>query len=383
MTRKLLPAILALILCFSLVVTVSADAKAVDFIVDDLGYLSSSELDQLNDLAYSIYEQTGVGIFFVYAQTEDVETYDISTVTGGMTDYVIMLENETHWYMHLGGVGAIFDFETKETLRDVYDGPDTYLEGVELFLLAAAEYFPALPATTAPIIWAENERFVYDEADLLTDSEEIALEQKLMDISHLHNAQLVVYTIPSLAGGNVDAYSDILYDASGFGYGEHHDGAMLLVCMNPRQYIILSHGYPGEAIGPEQIDNICTFMDQDLPNGYYVSAFTMFADLCEEYLADYVAGYPFNVGENLAISLMIGLVVGLIVAFVLKGQLKSVYKQYQANVYMRPDSLHVDVAHDIFLYRHVTRTKKPKESSGSSRSYSSGGSTRSKGGGSF
>ena len=381
MTRKLLSAILALILCFSLAATVSADANEIDFIIDDFDYLSSSEQNQLNDLAYSLYEQTGVGMFFVYAQTDDVETYDVSPITNGMTDYVVMLENETHWYMHLGGAGERIELADEEALRDAYDGPDTYAEGVEDFLYAAAEYFPALPAATVPIVWDENERFVYDEADLLTESEETALEQKLMDISHSYNTQLVVYTASTTTGGDIDSFADFLYDSMGFGYGELKEGVMLLICMDLREYQILSNGQAGIAIGTDEIDVLCDFMNTYLPEGHYTSAFHAFADQCAVYLDGYQNGYAFNFKQNLAISLVIGILVGLIVVFILKAQLKSVHQQSYANEYVRSGSMQININEDIFLYRHVTRTKKPKETSSSSSH--SGGSARSRGGGSF
>ena len=77
------------------------------------------------------------------------------------------------------------------------------------------------------------------------------------------------------------------------------------------------------------------------------------------------------------IALGIGIVAGVVVAMVLKGQLKSVRKQNQANVYVKPGSMKLTASNDFFLYRTVDRRKKESSSSGSS------GSSRSVGGGSF
>ena len=381
MTRKIISVLLALMICLSL--AVSASAEAIDFVIDDFGYLTDGERDSLNELASSIYEETGVGIFFAYVQTDSLEDYDISTIVNGITDYVIMMENETHWYMHLGGRGEIIDLDAEDTLRAIYDETETYAEGVMAFMKAAAEYFPAIEEETEPQeehLDAE-EYFVYDDADLLTDDQEAALEQKLMELSHTYNAQLVVCTLASMDGGDIDEFIDYLYDTMGFGYGETKDGALLLISMDPREYRILSNGYAGVAIGPDQIDTLCDFMDTYLPNGQYVAAFNSFADQCGEMLEYYQNGSPFQVGKNLTISLVIGIAVGLIVAFILKGQLKSVRKQDSAHVYVRQDSMQVNVDRDIFLYRHVSRIRKPEENSSSSSR--SGGSARSKGGGSF
>ena len=248
---------------------------------------------------------------------------------------------------------------------------------------AAVLYFPELTAAaeTTEAAMPENEQFLYDEADLLTDSEEVTLVEKLKDVSRACNAQLVVVTIASMDGGDIDSYVDYLYDSMGFGYGENHDGVLLLVCMDPREYRILSNGYAGTAIGPDQIDTLCDFMEIYLPNGHYTSAFHSFADQSGEFLEYYLMGSPFKVGKSLAISLIIGIIAGLIVAFILKGQLKSVRKQDQAYGYVKPGSMTVNLQYDIFLYRTVTRTKKQKRVE--STSSGSGDTARSKGGGSF
>ena len=383
MTKRMICTILALVLCFSLVISVSAEEKETAFVVDELGYLTDDGIAALNNLGSVYYDMTGVGIFFVYTKAESLEDYDVKAILNGITDYVIMMENETSWYVHVGGKGEIIDVEAEDALRAAYDADETYIGGIGAYMDAAVLYFPELTAaaetTEAPV--PENEQFLYDEADLLTDSEEVTLVEKLKDVSRACNAQLVVVTIASMDGGDIDSYVDYLYDSMGFGYGENHDGVLLLVCMDPREYRILSNGYAGTAIGPDQIDTLCDFMETYLPNGHYTSAFHSFADQSGEFLEYYLMGSPFKVGKSLAISLIIGIIAGLIVAFILKGQLKSVRKQNQAHRYVKPDSMTVNIQYDIFLYRTVTRTKKQKRVE--STSSGSGDTARSKGGGSF
>ena len=384
MTRKMISAILALVLCFSLALSVSAEERNINFVYDELGYLTPEESTALSDFAWEIYEQTGVGIFFSYLATEDIDTIDTRFFVKGITNYVLMVENETHWYMHLGGQGEVIDYEAEDELRAIYNATSTYVEGVMAFMEAAAEYFPPIAATTdatEEITYDADEYFLYDDADLLTDSEETALTEKLKEASHAYDAHIVVATISSMDGGDIDSFLDYLYDSMGFGYGEDHDGVLLLVCMDPREYRILSNGYAGVAIGPDQIDTLCDVVEFYLTEGNYATAFTLFANECEDYLAYYQAGSPFNAGKSFVISLVIGIIAGLIVAFVLKGQLKSVRKQDSARVYVKKGSMRLTYSRDIFLYRNVERTKKQERVE--STSSGSGGSTRSKGGGSF
>ena len=378
MTRKIISAFLALILCVSLAVSVSAEAKAIDFVIDELGCLTDEERSSFNELASSIYEQTGVGIFFTYLQTESVLDYDVDSIVNGIADYVIMLEKETHWCLYTGGRGDIIDKAAEEELRAIYDATPTYAEGVPAFLEAAAEYFPEKSTVTEEIAYDAEERFLYDDADLLTEEQEAALVQKLEDVSHAHNTQLVIATLPALNNGNIDDFVEYLYDSMDFGYGETKDGVLLLVCMDPREYRILSNGFAGEAITSGDIDAIGEAFKSDLRGGNYADAFDAFADKCEYYLDGHINGFPFNTGKNLLICLGIGLVVALIVTGIWKGQLKSVRKQSAANAYVKAGTMQITQSGDFFMYRNVTKTQKQ-----SSSSSGSSGSSRSIGGGSF
>ena len=378
MTRKILCAFLALMLCFSMAVAASAESPEVDFVIDEFGYLVPEEAEQMNELARSIYENTGVGIFFVYTTEEKLSDYDIPGLTGGMENYFVMLENETSWYTFKGGLGETIDEDKEYELRNVYDVAETYVGGVEDFLRAAGDCFPQIQETPQLIAPKPEERLLYDEADLLTDSEEAALMGKLAAVSTGYEAQIVVVTIASMDGGNIDTYVDYVYDSMGFGYGENYDGVLLLVCLDPREYRILSNGFAGVAIDPDDISKISDEIVENLSGGDYAGAFDEFVDECAYYLDGHINGFPFNAGKSLAISLIVGVVIGLIVAFVLKGQLKSVHSQSRAQEYVKNGSMHVNLSNDMFLYRTVTRTQKQ-----SSSSSGSGGTARSKGGGSF
>ena len=377
MKKKIMSIILTIVLCFSFAISASAESNAIDFVIDEFDNLATEELNELNGLALYIYQQTGVGIFFVYTVTDPLEDYDFAGLTGGMEDYVVMIENDTSWLVCKGGMGEEIDSAAEDALRAVYDAEETYVSGVREFLNAAALYFPYIADTPEGDILMVEEYLVFDNADLLSDEEELALTEKLSGISITYNAQIVVCTINSIDGGDIDEFLEYIYDYMEFGYGENRDGVLLLVCMDPREYRILSNGFAGVAIDSGDIDSIGDAIVSDLSDGDYAAAFDEFAEQCDYYLDGYINGFPFNFGKNLLICLIIGIVAGVVVAFVLKGQLKTVRKQNQANVYVKPGSMQVTVRNDFFLYREVSKTK--KESSSSSGS----GSSRSTGGGSF
>ena len=86
---------------------------------------------------------------------------------------------------------------------------------------------------------------------------------------------------------------------------------------------------------------------------------------------------------NLAICFVIGLVIAAIATAIMKGQLKSVRSQAGASSYVKSGSLNVTHRQDLFLYRDVKRTAKPKDSGGSSTHTSSSGRSHGGGGGKF
>ena len=148
MTKRMICTVLALVLCFGLAMPVFAADKDTSFVIDEVGYLTEDEVAALNNLGAAYYDMTGVGTFFVYTKAESLEDYDVEAILNGITDYVIMMENETSWYVHVGGKGEIIDVAAEDVLRAAYDADDTYVGGVGAYMDAAALYFPPLPAAT-------------------------------------------------------------------------------------------------------------------------------------------------------------------------------------------------------------------------------------------
>ena len=141
MKKRILSLFLALVLCIGLTISASA-VSGIEYVIDEVGYLSTDEVASLNRVAASLYDAHGVGIFFIYTTEEYLQEYDVSPLVGGLTDYVVMMENDTNWFVHYGGLGEQIDLATEETLRAVYDSASTYVGGVNDFLNATAELFP-------------------------------------------------------------------------------------------------------------------------------------------------------------------------------------------------------------------------------------------------
>lgn len=225
-----------------------------------------------------------------------------------------------------------------------------------------------------------------DQADILTDSEETALLEKLDDVSEKHQFDLAVITLDSLDGEDLEDTVNLLYETY-YGYGDTEDGMLFLLVMDTRDWTVSKNGFGLTAFTNAGFDYIFGKIKSDLGNDNYADAFTAYVDLCDDFLVQAKAGNPytadnlpkdpFNTGMNLVICVGIGFVIALIVTGSMKGQLKSVRSKSEASDYTKKGSLMITESRDFFLYRTVDRTEKKQDDDSDS---SSGGSSRNQSG---
>ena len=237
--------------------------------------------------------------------------------------------------------------------------------------------------------FAEAMPRLVDQADLLTDAQEASLLSKLDSISNRQGMDVVVVTADTLDGKSPMAYADDFYDYNGYA----EDGILLLVSMEDSDWWISTAGYGITAFTDAGIEYLGNRFVPSLSDGDYASAFEIYADHCDEFITQAKNGDPYDTHNlpkepfdfllNLAVSFVIGLVIAAIATAVMKGKLKSVRAQAGASGYVKTGSMNVTHRQDLFLYRDVNRTAKPKDSSGSSTHTSSSGRSHGGGGGKF
>lgn len=233
--------------------------------------------------------------------------------------------------------------------------------------------FALLPAAAA------GNAYFIDGADLLSENDENQLASKLARLSEELGYDLVVLTTADRGDISVMDYADDYYDANGY----RENGVILVIDMSDRSWHIGTSGEAIDKIGSAWSD-IGDSILPALSRGDYASAFSAFADKCEDYIT-YTPKFPF--GKALLISALVGLVIALIITGGWKSQLTSVAAQYGAASYVRDKSFQLSDSRDIFLYRTVTKTPIPQETRSSGPSsgthVSSSGHTHGGGGGHF
>lgn len=231
---------------------------------------------------------------------------------------------------------------------------------------------------------ADDKERIVDGAGLLSESEAAELSEKLDEISERQKLDVVIVTLESLEGADVVAYADDYFDYNGYGFGEGKDGILFLISMEERDWCISTSGYGITAFTDAGQEYLSEKFLPYLSDGAYADAFGIFAEWCDDYITQARAGTPYDV-DNIPVepfsplgALIIAVVAGFVVSFIVTGimrlSLHSVFSQTAADSYMKKDSLRLTKNYDLFLYKNVTRTEKPKETS-TSTAGSSGGST--------
>ena len=223
--------------------------------------------------------------------------------------------------------------------------------------------------------------YVNDYADLLSDSEELELNKKLLAFKNRYGIDAVIVTTNSTNGMNIRDYADDFYDYNGYG----KDGILIVLDMYNREWWFSTKGKGIDYFTDYGLDQIIEDMYDDLRSGNYYGAFSTYAKDVEQFTESAINGNTIDYQPeeirfgltNIAVSALIGLFVSLVTMLVLKGQLKSVSRQRLAHNYIVGNSFMLTGASDLFVNRHVTRSRRPEpnRSSGGGGGYSGGSST--------
>ena len=265
-----------------------------------------------------------------------------------------------------------------------------------LSIITVALLIVTMGLHVAPV-HAESEKETYrmqDLAHLLTQEQVSSLQDRINALVDKYGMDLIIITEENMADyGYTDivAFADDIYDEMEYGIGDDYSGMEFVIVMQEREWAISTCGKGIPAYTDATQDYIMSKVKPYLSSGDYYTAFSTLVDYAEQVMASYKEGTPYappkdpyNPGSGVIMFIIVGLVVSLIYTAHLKKQLKSVAFAPDANNYVDPNSLNINLSKDTFLYASVTKRAKPKSSSsGSSTHTSSSGRTHGGSHGSF
>src|SRR5690242_21298675 len=110
---------------------------------------------------------------------------------------------------------------------------------------------PALAAPTFPPLTGR----VVDDAHILSEGTKTQLTQKLEDLENRTSRQLVVVTLPSLQGYEIEDYGYQLGRAWGIGQKKLNNGVLFLIAPNERK-VRIEVGYGLEPILTDALSSV-------------------------------------------------------------------------------------------------------------------------------
>lgn len=213
-----------------------------------------------------------------------------------------------------------------------------------------------------------------DEADLLDDSREEMILDRLNRVSKELNFDIVIYTNNSLGYKTATEFADDYFDYNSFGMGPNRDGVLLIISMDERDYAISTSGYGITAFTDYGIKKLEDELVDYLAAGDYFSAFDYFIDTSEFYVSEAKAGRVIDRGsrkiglDEYGIMALVSLVGAAAISFgyvkILESTHISKKRKYNANTY-KNGVVNIIPTRDMFLNRNITRVRRPRESSNS------------------
>ena len=277
-----------------------------------------------------------------------------------------------------------------------------------LCLLCAVFLVSICPAVFA----AESLPMIVDQADLLTDTEEAALESKAQSLRSEYAMDVIILTVDSLNGIRAQDYADAYYDENGYGYGDENNGILFLLAMQEREWYISTCGEAIYAFTDYGIQELAEGAFSYLLDDNYADVFDAYLSNIPEYFQAYDQGEPIDgyadysgdyyhgdqdeivyYEEEFEPSIFLSFVVGVIVAGIsllfMRLSMNTKRQKHNASDYMKAESFRLTKKQDLFLYSKVSKVRRQQNNTssnnggGSSVHRSSGGRRHGGGGGKF
>ena len=212
--------------------------------------------------------------------------------------------------------------------------------------------------------------YVQDDASLLSDDEEEALEEMCAGICREYRTEAYIITTPDFGGGDIKNWQRQIFTECGLGKDSAGSGVMLAVSMAERDWGLVGFGAAQEAFSTYGRELIAERILDDLSDGDYYDAFSQYLSMAEDYLKANEAGKPYTedhpYGQGgripviIGVSFLLSFVVSLSIVLSWKKGMNTRVPRDGAMEYMKAGSFRLYRQTDRFLYHTVRRTKRPE-----------------------
>ena len=207
--------------------------------------------------------------------------------------------------------------------------------------------------------YAAPTQYVYDYADLLTDSEKASLENLAASLSAERGIAFIILTTNGTDGKYIEEYMGDFVDNNAVGYeADSGSTAIIALDMIDRDVYLAGFGKAETFLDDERLEKIRNKVTPALSEGNYEYAFEQFMEQ-----AHYYSGYEpgFN-PDNLLYKFWFQLLVSVGVAAIVVGIMvanRGGRVTVGNNTYIDSDNSGVTNARDTYITTHITKVKKP------------------------
>ena len=224
----------------------------------------------------------------------------------------------------------------------------------------------------------EDDLFVYDTVDMLTEEERLDLELLADEISWRYNCAVYIVVLSDYEDYGSDPYDAAanIYNQKDLGIGEAGDGVLLMLSTWDRDYALyIRDGYAQSMVGKYARSLLEEAFLDDFAEDDYHGGFSDYLHTCGEFFESAQQGHPVKkpLTQVLPMALGIGVAVALVVCLVLKGKMKSVRQGTSADTYVSAEGLNLTEQSDRYTHTTKTSRKISKDSDSGSSDHSGGG----------
>ena len=242
---------------------------------------------------------------------------------------------------------------------------------------------------------AHASAYVFDTAQLLTDSERASLDAMCAEAGTDYGCGVYIVTIDDYTlhynADSIEEFAESVFLDLNLGAGDDQNGILLALSMAGRDYDLCAHGEIGNRAFTDYGKGVLAerwFLDEFGQDNWY-AGFSRYLDGCTEFLRLDAQGTPFdratdperlediNVLKWLTVTI-VPLLTALIVCLIMKGKMKTARKQTQADAYIPRDGVRITRRDDVYLTTTQTRVAVESQKSGGT-SVNSGGFSHSSG----
>lgn len=387
--KRFIALFFALLLCITPVIGASASEISetdinIAYISDELDLLSPEGEISLADMILDIKDLYGcdVGVYTVdisdvsFSDMYVFEYADSHYINSGFSNDGILLmiySNGEELGSYIKTSGEVATVISDLDLNIIYSNYESYLfegyyfEAVKSYIEDCAMEFQRHNAD-----FSVNEPvYIKDDANILTDSEEASLKEEILAIKEEYQCDVALYSVDfgsaSISDYDAQCHAEEHYSISGLS----SDGILLMIFFagNGNGTRMVTSGECVDMFTDDDFINIEDNYYDYLADGRYYKAVESFISDSKYEIHDFRS---FD-GIWYFIAPAIGAVASFFSVGKMKNDLKSVRSKPNASDYAKSGSMNVTRSNDVFLYRRVTRTARPKDTS-SGRSGGGGGS---------